>query len=582
MTPAIPSTFDSLVLAAVAQEMTRAAAGARISGVLQPDPYTLALRLGRRAQGILCSIHPRWARVVFAPLPEGRAVHPFALQVRARLADARLRAASAEPFERVLTLTCETLEGEVDLILEVMGRHSNLLLVANGRVAGAFKTVTPAMSRVRPVHAGTAYSHPPRSRPTPGEIDEPTLASWLSVDRPVGEVLVSRLLGISPPLAAHLALRVGIDPAQRASPSAPAALLTALRELAGIVSAGAFQPVWYEDRQGRPAAYAAIPLLTYASLSARPAESMSQAVVRVVEEEARGAAAAEQRQALEARLTAAVRRVEGATADVEAGLSAAAEAARWRRFGELLLAYGASVRPGADAVTVPDFDGTPVTIPIDPRRTPVANAQAYFRRHAKAALSRRALPERLTALRAERTYLEQLRVLVAQAVGPDEMRALAQEAAEAGLTGGRRQSRSPRAPTQPAPRVFVSPGGRRILVGRTGRENDFITFTQAAPDDLWFHARGMPGAHVVLKTNGRTPPAQEVESAAAVAAYFSQGRGSARVPVDVTARRQVRKPRGARPGMVTYREERTLQVAPGLPAPAEPAGGGTGRRKARG
>src|SRR3989304_196835 len=167
----IPPAFDSLVLPAVAREIQQDPLDGPLTGLVQPAASTVGLRLRTRrgTTGLLCSIHPRWARCVIAPLPEGRAVHPFAVQLRARLDGGRLRAAAVESFERVLTLTCETLEGDVRLVLEVMGRHSNMLLVEGERVAGAFKTVTPAMSRVRPIAVGQRYTRPPRTRPTPAE-----------------------------------------------------------------------------------------------------------------------------------------------------------------------------------------------------------------------------------------------------------------------------------------------------------------------------------------------------------------------------------------------------------------------------
>lgn len=568
MEPLIPPAFDSLVLAAVAQEIAQRLAGGRLTGVLQPDAVTVGLRLRTRGGtgGIVCSIHPRWARCVMAPLPDGRPGHAFALQLRARLAGARLRAASAEPFERVLTLTWETLGGDLRLILEVMGRHSNLLLVQGDRIAGALKTVTSTMSRVRPVAAGKPYTRPPRDRPTPAEVDAAALRRWLAEGRPLAETLVSRLLGVSRPLAAHVALAAGLPPQRPAPPQAAEALLAALRDLADVAAAGAFSPVWYQDGAGRPVAYAAIPLLTYRELTVHPAGSMSEAVVRVIEEEARTAALEEQRRALLARIADRLGRTERAAAQVEAHLAESEEADRWRRFGQLLLAYASKVPPAATTVTVPDFDGTPVTIPLDPQWTPVANAQAYFRRHARAAASRRVLPDRLAALHQERAYLEQMRTLVELATTQEEVRTLVGELEEAGFL--RRRADRRRRPEQAAPRTFTTAGGLRILVGRSGRENDYVTFTLARPGDLWFHARGMPGAHVILKTDGRTPSQADVETAAAVAAYFSQGRNAASVPVDVVLRRHVRKPRGARPGMVTYRQEQTLMVAPRLPHPA--------------
>src|SRR3972149_2523189 len=218
----IPPAFDSLVFAAVAREIQQDFLDGRITGLVQPDAYTVGLR-------------PRTRR---ARRRAGRAVHPFAVQLRARLDGGRLRAAGLEPFERVLTLTCETLEGDVHLVLGGMGRHSNMFLVDGERVAGAFKTVTPAMSRVRPIAVGQRYTRPPRTRPTPSEVDT-------------------------------AALRAGLDPEEPAPPQAADALLAAVRELAATVTGASFTPVWYEDEDSRPAAYAAIPLLPYGGWTER-------------------------------------------------------------------------------------------------------------------------------------------------------------------------------------------------------------------------------------------------------------------------------------------------------------------------
>lgn len=579
-----PPVFDSLVLAAVADEIARELSGARVAAVAQPDAHTIALRVraGRSGRAILCSMHPRRARCLIAPMPEGRADHPFPLQLRARLEGGRLRAATVDPFERVLTLRFETLEGEVDLIVEVMGRHSNLLLVDGDRIAGVFKPVTPAMSRVRPLHPGGRYARPPRSRPTPAEVEEGVIETALAEGRPVAATLVGSLLGISPPVAVHLALEAGLDPGAPAPAEAAAALRASLAALVEVVETRAFAPVWYADAAGRPAAYAAIPLLTYRTLAAHALASMSAAAGRVIEVDARRAVVEEQRHSLLSRIDDAMRRVERAEGEVQTAMDEASDAPRWRRWGELLLAYASTVPTGADRVTVPDFDGTPVTIPLHPRRTPVANAQAYFRRHGKAATAGRILPRRLATLREERAYLDQVRLFAAQAASAEEVRALAAELSDSGGAGprGRETGRTPRRgasrgrrlrpEARPAPRIFTTADGLRILVGRSSRENDHVTFTLGAPDDLWLHARGMPGAHVILKTDGGTPAPEAVATAAAVAAYFSQGRGAAKVPVDVTARRHVRKPKGARPGMVTYREEQTVMAEPRLPVAADP------------
>ncbi|MDQ7828563.1 MAG: NFACT family protein [Armatimonadota bacterium] len=589
------AAYDSLVLAAVAVEL-EAMRGARVVAVHQPEPEAVALLLrGRQGtRGLWCSIHPRWARVVLAPAPSARPTHPFPTLLRARLDGARLVEVTQPAFERVLTLTFEALEGRLDLVAEVMGRHANLLLLdGRCRVVGIFKPVTPAMSRVRPLGPGATYTPPPVGRARPEAVTPDALARWLAAGRPVAATLVAHLVGVSPPVAAHLALAAGCDPEQAAPPDAAPAVHAALGELIATVTARAFRPSLYEDDAGEPVAFSAIPLAAYRHLRRRDAPSMSAAVETVVARLAGQEALRAARQALLARLGALSRRVHRALEEARAQLQRAEGAETYRRFGELLLAHAHALPRGAREVTVPDFDGRPTTITLDPQASAVANAQAYFRRYRKAAAGRPTLQERVGALEAEAAFLEQVRVLAEQAEDLPALAAVAQDLTEgegqpvgtAGR-GARRGSATPRrvplsrrgrsrppgsgapAPATGGPRRFTAPGGFAILVGRSHRENDRLTFEVAAPHDLWLHARGMPGAHVILRTGGRRPSEAAVQAAAAVAAYYSRGRGAARVAVDVTERRHVHRLRGGRPGMVTYTGERTLTVEPALPAGA--------------
>ena len=233
-----------------------------------------------------------------------------------------------------------------------------------------------------------------------------------------------------------------------------------------------------------------------------------------------------------------------------------------RERGELLLAYASQIAPRSSETTVPGYDGRPVTIPLDPSLTPVENARKLFARYTKIRRARPALEERLQQLAAEQAYLDSAQTILEQAADAADLHALRAELADEGYI--RRARRRPLAQARRS-RTFTLPGGAAVLVGRTNQDNDRITFKVAGPDDLWFHARGVPGAHVVLRTGGRPAGREEIAQAAAAAAWFSKARTSGTVAVDFTRRRFVRKPRGARPGFVVYEREETVRVSPGLP-----------------
>jgi predicted ribosome quality control (RQC) complex YloA/Tae2 family protein len=234
-------------------------------------------------------------------------------------------------------------------------------------------------------------------------------------------------------------------------------------------------------------------------------------------------------------------------------------------FGELLLAYASRIPPGADSAALPDYEGQSVEISLDPHRTAVENAQAYFRRYAKARAAAKALPERIAVLRDEVTYIQELQVHLEHARSDEDMLEIEQELTDAGYLRRPRQRRRVRGVSEP--RAYEV-DGFAVLVGRSSRDNDHVTFRLAAPEDLWFHARALPGAHVILKVAGRQPEEQTIERVAAIAAYHSAGREATAVEVDITERRNVWKPKGVRSGVVRYRGERTLRVSPRTPRSA--------------
>ncbi|HYM70499.1 MAG TPA: NFACT RNA binding domain-containing protein [bacterium] len=564
----VPPSLDGLVLAAVAREV-RAHLGARFGGVRQPDPEAVVLNL-RSPHGVahlFISIHARTARVHLAARPEAtERLTPFGQLLRSRLTESRLADVEQPPFDRVLRLRFDALEGPLTLIAEIMGRYSNAILVDSRVVLGALKVVTPQMSPRRPVLPGRPYTPPPADRPGPDGLDEAALRALCDGPRPIWQQLVGAVLGIGPVLAREVALRSGLDPAAPARDAAPAAirLHATLRELADIRRTEAFSPVTYEA-EGRTVAFAAVPLRVYAELTSRAVPSMSDALERYYRDVTDAGPLEERRRALASAARAALRQREHALEENRRALEESGRAERHRVMGELLLTYGGRAGPRAASVVVPDHTagGAEIAIPLDPELTAVENAQRYFRRYAKAQAASRAVPGRIARLEAETLALRDAFVQIATASSPDDLWEVQTDLAHAGML-----RRGPRARPAAAsgPRRFRGPGGAMIVVGRSARENDHVTFHVAGPDDLWFHARGIAGAHVVLKTDG-APSEEAIEAAAQVAAYFSEGREAGQVAVDCVARKHVRKPRGGAPGAVTYSEERTVRAVPAVPAP---------------
>jgi len=564
--PALPaSTFDSVVLAAVAQEIAR-----RLPlRVLRAGPGAAHEVLLHTEGGVLLfSADPSWARVHFTHRrPTLHQPHPFADLVRARLVGGRIVGVRQPAFERLLELEVETLDGVWHLVAEPMGKHANVVLVREGKVAGVARPVPPDRSRVRTLLPGLPYQPPPRdSRPAPGEWDPTALEACLcSREEPLWRGVLRCVAGIGPLLSYEMAWRTG-DPEAACGPGHGAKLVPELAQLRDRLTRGLFDPRVYGP-PAEPTFFTPFPYGCLATLESAQV-NMSEAVERVLGARARAAHLQACRAALLQRIETLLARKASALEKVRRDLEQAHELDRLREWGELLLAYAHQVPRGAPSARLPGYGGQPVEVPLDPARGAVENAQDFFRRYAKLRATLQALPARAQALEREVATLQALRVHAETASTAQELEAV--QADLPPLPGRKR----PQLGSPPARTFTVD--GFQVVVGRSNRDNDRVTFRVASPQDLWFHARGLPGAHVVLKTGGRTPPEETVRRVAALAAYYSAGRQAGAVEVDVTERRHVHKPPGSPPGWVTYRGERTLRVPPhppeGLETPPSPQG----------
>ncbi|PJF24842.1 MAG: hypothetical protein CUN53_15795 [Phototrophicales bacterium] len=234
---------------------------------------------------------------------------------------------------------------------------------------------------------------------------------------------------------------------------------------------------------------------------------------------------------------------------------------RLRQSGELILAYQYAIQPGQTELRAQyDPDQPELTIALDSNMTPLENAQRYFERYNKAKRALEDVPGLIAQTEQDLAFLEQLDTDLTLAGSYPEIDEVQAALQAKGLWRGKPLAKASSSKTVPL-RV-VTAEGFVIWVGRNSRQNEIVTFDKASPDDWWLHARGVPGAHVIIKADGRKVPESVFEQAAGLAAYYSAKRQEAKVEVDVTLRKHVRKLRGASPGMVTYRNEETRSSIP--------------------
>jgi predicted ribosome quality control (RQC) complex YloA/Tae2 family protein len=564
-------SFDSVVLTAVAADL-EPLVGAPVTRVLQPDRDEIALAIGgrKRSAYVLLSIHPRWARVHLTDSVESGIAASFCQLLRARLEGARLQRIVQPAFERTVTLAFNPLGGAIDVIAEIMGRRSNLIAVSGGTILGALKPVTAAMSSVRQILPGLAYAPPPRDRPVLPELTPDALRTLLAGSTgPLARRLAGTVLGLSPLLATELVVRAGLaSPSPgRSADEESAALWPVITELIRTVGARQFAPMVYATGD-EPVGFTPFPYIHLADRSGARAPRMSDAVAIVAARVTRQSRLEEHRTLLRAVIVSAMAKLTHTLGELRRSKQEADAGEELRSRGDLLFAYASQIPARAAAATLPGFDDRPVTIELDPTLTAAENARAMFTRYAKMKAARPGIERRFAEVTALTEYLDSVLTMVDTAASVDDLAALRAELVDEGMLKARRSPRTRRAQTS-GPRTFTASSGHEIIVGRTNRENDEVTFTLARPTDLWLHARGMPGAHVIVRSGGRPIPDATIREAAQIAAYFSRGRSGGRVPVSYTLRKYVKKPRGAKPGLAAITNEKTVMVEPRLPQSAQ-------------
>lgn len=528
--------------------------------VYQPKPELLAVHLWKGAE-LIVLISPSAGRVHLTTQRLTNPARPpaFTMLLRKHLKGGTIAAIKQPGLERVIRLVIRRDDVQYELICELFGR-GNIVLIKDNQILGGLRQG----GGERPILPHRGYRPPPsQGKFNPFVLSKEDFRKALQDnDRELWQVLLKNIDGIGPRLARELALRAGLDTQRVAShvqEEELERLWCELKKLFERVNEGRFEPLIYYDGD-RPVDVAPFPLKLHEGKRGERREGLSQALDECFSQKRGG----EEFEAEQGRLLKIVRsrlkRLERAGERVREDLAEAEGYQRYRRLGDLVLANLDRLERGQrEAELLDPASGEAERVALDPKLAPTENAQFFYRKYKKLKRGAEKLRAREAELAEELRYLQEMELGLEQAEGMEDIRELGAELVAAGYI--KEEKRPPIAP--PGPREFLIEG-YKILVGRSGRENDRL-IRQASKEDLWLHARGMPGAHVLIKTAGRSGkvPDQVLEEAARLAAYYSRGRGSTKVPVMFTQAKYLRRKKGAKPGSVLVRrEEGTLLVPP--------------------
>jgi len=574
--------LDGALLACLRQELEAALPEARIDKIHQPgrEELLIALRYKGGNRKLYLSAGAGSPRIHFTEqAPENPAQPPmFCMLLRKRLTGGRLAAIRQEGWERALYLDFDCISELGDpvrltLAVEIMGRHSNIILVGpDGIIIDSIKRVDPAMSSVRPILPGLRYEVPPApagrydlSRHTPDEVVE---ALRTGRDAPLSKALQGIVTGLSPLSCREIAYRAtaGLDtPISGMTPREWDKLTDCLARTREAVLTGERRvPYLLTKSDGTPLEYSFQPIIQYGLEAAgREMDSFSALLDTFYAQRAAAERMRTKGHDLLRVLQNAIERVSRKLNVQRQELDAAANRETLRLYGDLIHAGMHLIPVGAasaELINYYDENCATITVPLDPALSAAANAQKYYKDYRRAQTAERMLTQRIAAGEQELIYLESVFDSLSRATSTRELEELRQELETEGYLRRQRGKQKPPPPMKPL--TFRSDDGFTIYVGRNNLENDRLTLRTAKGSDIWMHTKNIPGSHVIVVTEGQTPPDRTLEQAAILAATHSKAADSVQVPVDYTAARYVKKPSGAKPGMVIYTDNRTAYVNP--------------------
>lgn len=572
--------LDGLFLSFLKKELEARTLDARVEKVYQPSPEEIIIAMrGKNGHGkLLFSARANSPRVQLTNVtPENPATPPMlCMLLRKHLSGARLVAIRQPGLERILFFDFDGTNEMGDpvrltLCIEIMARHSNIILInGSGTIIDSVKRVDISTSSVRQVLPGLEYRLPPAQNKldlTQCGADEIVTAVRNGKDSALPKAIQQVLQGASPLICRELAhlCRAGDSHISELNEDQWQKLAFHLKRLKDSLKSSNGTPVMVSNEQGKPIDFSFTDISQYGSRGVtRTYEGFSELLDNFFAEKDRIERTRQRSHDLLRILTNATERIARKLNIQRSELETCANRETMKIYGDVINANLYRLEKGMQFYDLEDFyhDYQPIRIPADPALSPARNAQKYFKEYQKA----RTAEVKLTALIAEGEkeleYLDAVFDSLSRADTERELAEIKDELAQEGYLRAAKNGKKNRKPAALKPIEFTSSDGFTILVGRNNRQNDRLTLHDSAKNDIWFHTKNVPGSHTIIVSGGMEVPGETIMQAAMLAAYHSKARDSSGVAVDYTTVRNVKKPSGAKPGMVIYENYSTVYVTP--------------------
>ncbi|MDM5189581.1 NFACT RNA binding domain-containing protein [Bacillus sp. DX4.1] len=557
--------FDGLFTRAITHEIANSLQTGRISKIYQPSKYEILLhiRANGKNQKLLLSAHSTYARMhLTSQSYDSPALPPmFCMLLRKHLEGGFIEKIEQIDLERIIQITVRSRneigdESVKTLIIEIMGRHSNIILVdfKTNMILDSLKHVSLAVNRHRTVYAGAEYIAPPaqhKKNPLQIETKEELIRPLDFLAGNMDKQLVQSFMGISPLFAKEVVTQAGMVNEN--------ALSEAFFTLQKSLKSHQYTPTMI-TANGKEFFY--LFPLTHLKGEEKAFSSVSELLDRFFFGKAERDRVKQQSHDLERFMHNEKTKNEKKLIKLQKTLQDAGKADKYQLFGELLTANMYALKKGDKEIEVINYydeNSRTVKITLDPLRTPSQNTQRYFQKYQKAKNSVAIVTEQIEKTNEEILYFDSL-LQQMEAASSKDIAEIREELAEEGYVRNRKSKNAKKKPTKPVLDKYIASDGTEILVGKNNKQNDYLTTKFARRDEIWLHTKDIPGSHVVIRS--LEPSEETLLEAAKLAAYYSKAKESSSVPVDFTKIRHVKKPSGAKLGFVTYDNQQTLYVTP--------------------
>ena len=573
--------LDGIVVSNIVHEMNQALAGSRLSKIAQPenDELILTFKNQKDTYRLLLSASASLPLVYFTGSNKANPMTApnFCMLLRKHAGNGKILCVTQPGLERIIDICLEHLDEMGDLcrkhlIIELMGKHSNIILTDEAHtIVDSIKHVPASMSSVREVLPGRPYFIPDtmhKKNPLTLTADE---AKGLFTGRMnAAKAVYTSLTGLSPQAAEELLYRSDIDSSKAAGDLTEAEkerFAASLLSLMEEIKSGSFHPAIYL-KNGEPQEFSSIPMTLYSGYEKQECTTASQMLESYYAVRNTVTRMRQKSTDLRKIVQTCLDRSHKKYDLQKKQLKDTEKRERYRIYGELLNTYGYEAEPASRSLEVINYyTGEPITIPLDPELSAHENAKRYFEKYNKQKRTYEALTEQIKETQEEMEHLDSISTAIDLACTVDDLNQVRREMAEYGYI--KKHLISPKEArksgvSKSKPYHYVSSDGYDIYVGHNNYQNEELTFKFAEGNDIWMHAKKIPGSHVIIKSKGGEIPDRTYEEACQLAAYYSKARDAEKVEIDYIEKKHVKKPSKGKPGFVIYHTNYSLIASPDI------------------